>query len=247
VHEDVDVLTCGVDVHDNRIEAVVYGWDADETAYAVDHLIIGGPAEGQRVWRELDDLLSRGFEKADGSTLTIAAMCVDSGHQTQKVYDFVKPRQGRRVWAVKGVGGEGRPIIMAPARRKVGDSKIPVELHTVGVDEAKSTIYARLLDGDRFHFPSTEQFSEEFFRQLTSEKCVTKYRSGVAFRQWVKVRARNEILDCTVYALAAIKRLRPNWKVIKARRAAAELSDKNPDKGRISRPRRRSSYMHRWK
>ena len=51
------------------------------------------------------------------------------------------------------------------------------------------------------HFP--EDRSDEYFRQLTAEKIVTRYRKGFQRREWIKTRARNEALDCRVYALSA--------------------------------------------
>jgi hypothetical protein len=47
----------------------------------------------------------------------------------------------------------------------------------------------------------------EYFRQLTAEKHVTKFGKGSAIREWIKTRTKNEALDCTVYALAALKLL----------------------------------------
>jgi phage terminase large subunit GpA-like protein len=39
---------------------------------------------------------------------------------------------------------------------------------------------------------------------------VVRFAKGVAKREWIKTRSRNEALDCTVYALAAFKLLNPN-------------------------------------
>ena len=39
---------------------------------------------------------------------------------------------------------------------------------------------------------------------LTAERRVTKYYKGRPKLEWVKVRARNEALDCRVYAIAAL-------------------------------------------
>lgn len=46
--------------------------------------------------------------------------------------------------------------------------------------------------------------------QLTAEKQITRFTKGVSKREWIKTRSRNEVLDCTVYALAAFKLLNPN-------------------------------------
>jgi len=78
-------------------------------------------------------------------------------------------------------------------------------LFTVGVDTAKELIYARMqIDAPGpgyMHY--NRRCDEEYFKQLTAEKQVTKFSKGFPTKVWVKVRSRNEALDCEVYALAA--------------------------------------------
>ena len=52
----------------------------------------------------------------------------------------MRPHEGRRVFAIKGVGGEGRALVGRPSKNNVGK----VRLFPVGVDTAKELIYARL-------------------------------------------------------------------------------------------------------
>jgi phage terminase large subunit GpA-like protein len=51
------------------------------------------------------------------------------------------------------------------------------------------------------HFSDT--LDEEYFRQLTAEKVVTRFHKGFKKRVFEKIRARNEALDCMVYSYAA--------------------------------------------
>jgi len=51
------------------------------------------------------------------------------------------------------------------------------------------------------HF--SDELPDEYFKQLTAEKIVTRYHKGFKRREFVKTRPRNEALDCFVYALAA--------------------------------------------
>ena len=44
---------------------------------------------------------------------------------------------------------------------------------------------------------------DEYFRQLTAEKAVTRFHRGFKKRVFEKVRPRNEALDCMVYSIAA--------------------------------------------
>jgi len=112
------------------------------------------------------------------------------------------------VIAVKGSSKPNQPIVGKPTPQDVdfGGMRIKngVQLWHVGTDTAKATIYARLKIQDPgpgyVHFPVG--VDEEFYRQLTGEKRITKYVKGFPKHEWVKIR-RNEGLDITVYAYAA--------------------------------------------
>ena len=96
----------------------------------------------------------------------------------------------------------GRPIVARPNKNNLGH----VNLFPVGSDTAKDLIYGRLKieePGPGFmHFPLG--YDAEYFAQLTAEKVVVKYTRGFQTRVYVKARARNEALDCRIYAVAAL-------------------------------------------
>ena len=75
----------------------------------------------------------------------------------------------------------------------------------VGVDTAKDLLFARLRIQDEgagyIHFH--DDLNDEYFRQLTAEKIVTKFTRGYKKRVFQKIRPRNEALDCFVYAISA--------------------------------------------
>jgi len=58
--------------------------------------------------------------------------------------------------------------------------------------------------------------TEEYFKMLTAEHCVTRFHKGVARREWVlkKGQRRNEALDIFVYNFVALKILNPNFEVL---------------------------------
>lgn len=95
----------------------------------------------------------------------------------------------------------------------------------VGVDSAKFTIYGWLrltAPGPGFsHFPVTRE--DDYFDGLTSEEVKTRMSRGFPVREWFKrPGARNEPLDCRVYAYAAMLSLGVNWnRLIAARLAEA--------------------------
>jgi phage terminase large subunit GpA-like protein len=205
----VAVLTAGVDVQDDRVEVEIVGWGRDEESWSIDHVILPGDPFSVELWQELDALLLKKFRHENGHLLPIKAAAVDSGHATQHVYQFCKERFGRRVWAIKGQGGAGKPIPVWPKNPR-HNNKAKVPLYSIGVDAAKGAIFARLnkreLGAGYCHFP--EDRDEAYFRQLTSEYAVTRYSHGRPYQVYVKRRGvRNEALDLRVYAYAALQGL----------------------------------------
>lgn len=220
---DAVLLTAGVDVQTDRLEVEVVGWGEGEESWSVDYLVIhGDPARGE-TWAALDEALGRTYHHESGTALHVTAAGIDSGGaHTQIVYDYCRRRTARRVFALKGIAGAGRPVVTL-SRKSQGGGNRKVDLYMVGVDDAKGTIYSRLkIDepGPGYcHFPYER--GEEYFAQLTAERIVTKYARGFARREWQKVRARNEALDCRVYAYAALRILNPVWSAV-SRRVTAQ-------------------------
>ena len=226
---DALLLTAGVDIQRDRIEMEVVAWGDGEESWCVDYLVLPGDTSRPDVWQDLDDCLQANYTHESGSAMHITAACIDSGDQTTVVYGFVKPRQSRRIYAVKGIAGPGRPVVKM-SRRQKGRKTRDVDLVQIGVDDAKRLIHARLEIEDPgpgyCHF-STDR-DEEYFAQLTAEKLVTKYIRGFPTKVWVKTRQRNESLDCRVYAFAALKILNPVWSAIE-KRVSGKKAEKPPE------------------
>jgi phage terminase large subunit GpA-like protein len=92
-----------------------------------------------------------------------------------------------------------------------------VKLFSIGTDTAKEMIYSRLkietIGSGYCHFPANRD--DEYFKQLTAEKLVTRYHKGYPVRKWEKPAGRrNEALDCRVYALAALGILAPDLETL---------------------------------
>lgn len=215
------VLTAGVDVQDDRLEATVYGWGLEAESWVITHRVFEGDPGRSELWRRLDEFLLAHYQHETGHKMKIAAACVDSGgHYTDAVYKFCKERAFRHIYAIKGSSNKAAPIISRPST----SNKAKIKLYSIGVSSAKELIYSRLKipepGGGFVHFPRDVPYiDEEFFEQLTAEKRVTRYVKGFAVHEFVKTRPRNEALDCAVYALAAYEILNPNLKAVLARLA----------------------------
>jgi len=200
--KEVVFLTAGVDVQDNRLEASIIGWARDQESYVIDHKVMYGDPSTPQLWTQLDSLVGKTYETYDGRQMAIRATCIDSGgHFTNSVYQYAKKNAGKRVFAIKGVGGEGRPIAGRPTKNNV----VRCPLFPIGVDTVKDLLFARMRIEEPgpgyIHF--NEHLDDEYFRQLTAEKIVTRFHRGFKKRVFQKVRARNESLDCFVYAIGA--------------------------------------------
>jgi len=229
---EAGLLTAGVDVQDDRLEMEVVAWGDEGESWSMGYEIVYGDPSRQAVWDELDEKLLNVYRHASGRAMRIKATCVDSGgHFTDETYNFCKRRYRRNVWAVKGASTYGNPIANPMDKKRSLRGK-PVML---GVDTAKDTIHARLKVADPgpgfCHFP--EEYDEEFFKQLTGEKRVTKFVKGLPQRRWVKKSAnrRVEALDCRVYALAAYALINPDMKKIlkKMQQERAEPAQEKED------------------
>ena len=129
--------------------------------------------------------LQKTFVHESGSEMNIMCTTIDTGGKhTKQVYSFVKPRQGRRIYGVKGSNFPGKPVVSKPSRKNKGK----IDLFMVGTDTAKESLFFRLKlkePGPGFmHFPI--DYPKSYFDQFAAEKKKTTYRKGFPFDEWVK-------------------------------------------------------------
>lgn len=225
--EGVLVLTCGVDTQDNRLEYEVVGHGYYGETWGIKKGYIMGKPDADEVWEQLDDVIGHVYHFRDGKGLRISITCVDSGgHYTQEVYARCRQRKDKRVFAIKGKGGDGVPFVTPPHKVPIKDNKrITCWLYTLGVDAGKETIMSSLKvqePGAKYcHFPVGDAYGYDsyYFAGLLSEKLeLTQTRRGNVWR-WVKIpgHARNEALDCRNYALAGLKIIDPDMAAVERR------------------------------
>ncbi|QOE32735.1 terminase large subunit [Achromobacter phage Mano] len=233
-------LTAGIDMQMDRLECEVVAWGLAEESWSVGYHVLWGDPLQQDVWDELDDLLASTYVHESSAVLPISAACLDTGGKdgmTQAAYDYAKGKTGRRLFAIKGTPGWGRPIVEKPQRKQSGKKARKVDLFLVGVDEAKLVVMRRLAATvgaeDRTTGPgychTPKDRENEWYKQLTAEKLVTRYVKGQPVREWHKPdRARNEALDCRVYALAALKIMNPSFKRLAERLTVPSQAEPAP-------------------
>lgn len=211
--------TVAIDVQKDRLELEHVGWAADEESWALEYTVLPGDTAQPAVWDQLAETLND--MQPDG-------VVIDSGYNTQLVYDFVAKR--KYCWAIKGQAGAGIPLIQDAQKRALRLRKRrqrTVTPEPIGVDQGKAIIMSRLQLSEPspgyMHFPNETEYDDEYFAQLTAEKLITRYTKGRPRQEWVQTRARNEALDVRVYGLACV-RLIGNKSAPKPRNAAQKTT-----------------------
>ena len=211
--DGVVLLTCGVDVQDNRLAVSVWGWGEGETGWLIWHQELMGDPTQTEVWGQLDQVLVTEWATTAGKALKVSQVAVDSGgHCTHEVYRYVRDRVRQNVVAIKGSSRRNSPAVGKGTKVDVSYQgrvlKRGVTLYQLGTDTIKTTLFGRLRHNETggvgtLHFGMAAD--EDYFKQLTSERQALRYHRGFPIREWVKKAGdRNEALDCVVYAYAAM-------------------------------------------
>lgn len=213
----VKTLTIGIDTQDNRFEYLVLGFSSRGNHVAfIERGAILGDLKNPQVWQDLKDFLSTYYcTLKDGTIIYPAIVCPDSGgHFTQDIYAL--SLWNNRIRPVKGYATTNTKLANSLIKHT---SEVPVKALGNGVARTTltivNTVYAKDLIRENFlrlqsnskdhsYYISSDPsagFDPEFFSQMDSE-IREENASGMA--RWVtKGSARNEMLDCTVYALCA--------------------------------------------
>lgn len=200
------LVTCGVDIQKDRIEALAVGF-LQKKMHVLEHKIFWGETlTSDEIW---DDLYAMLAEKH------IHLMGVDCGYIPHKVFAWQKKYKDRRIKIIKGSNSHDY-IVSLPKFMEISDyhkkQKRGNKFYEVATSFLKDEIYARLMIDDPkhdefIHFPSN--LPDEFYAQLCAERKVLKNPDkkmemsvkGSNKYKWIAIRHRNEVLDMMVYAL----------------------------------------------
>lgn len=210
VPEDCLMLTGSADVQGDRIESHVWGFGLGEEAWHIKKAVFLGNPLLPKVWAELDAFLAQQFEDKHKNRFRIIRTFIDMRHKPKEVCAFVR-RRAPLIYACYGADTLQHQVAVKKKRNSYG--AVPF---CIGVETVKDILFSRLKLADMgpryIHF--RDGTSQEFFEQLTAEKKVTKLRFGFPESHYEKIRPRNEDLDLTVYAFAAMDTLKPNLEVL---------------------------------
>lgn len=260
------LLTAAADIQKDRIEVEVVAWGRRKISWSVDYLVLTGSTDEPEVWKKLEDFISTTYPVAGSELrLPLKLVGIDSGYKTTQVYNFCRKFPITRVVPLKGSDSMAMNVGLPKTIDYRHNGKLykrGVKVWSVGVSVLKTELYSWLkleppvgdaeFPNGYCHFP---QYDEEYFRQLTAEKVVTRTnKRGYSVTEWVKSRERNEALDVRIYnravaSLVGIDRFTENdWSRFERNMGVAKPIKKDNNgrdtkkQTRKNRKRRRSSF-----
>lgn len=212
------LVTGGVDVQKECFYWTIRGWRANMSSYNIDH----GKAFS---WREIEYQMNRTLTDPEGKAYVVNLCCVDSGDQTDDVYNFCVVNSE---WAVPVKGASSR----LPGRfRKTTIDRVDSRakgypLIIVDTNYYKDMLASRMRRGeDDGGWFTHLNCDPEYCEMVTSEQKVVRKYNGRMVSVWEpKVVGRdNHYLDTEVYAAAAADLL--GIREISAEQAAAATAE----------------------
>lgn len=202
--EGVQELTCGVDVHGNRIDYVIRGWGYKMESWLIDAGHLLGNTEQDDIWNALGEILQRPIEGK-----YIRRMLVDSGYKpgagriaVNMVYMFCR-RFSSYAFPSKGHAQQDRPfkssLIDVSAYGII--IKNGLQLWHIDSDVAKTWVHTRVRwpVGASGAWHLSADADDDYCKQIVSESRILM-PTGVA--KWI-VTGENHFLDCESLAYAA--------------------------------------------
>lgn len=262
VPQGVCLITFGTDFQVDRCEVEFVGFGEGEETWGLGYVVLPGDYtkmyQQGRPWAydPLEGLLTRQFVREDGLKMTVAAGGFDTGYAPAQraLYQYLRPRFGRRYYACKGASTPWAPVW---ARGRPDER---IRLFILGTNRLKALIYQRAtisVPGPGYmHIPRTDDYSEEWFKQLLAENSYTKRDRGVEMQIFQMPKSpsddsssHNEALDIRVLAHAALYIRGPvQWGALQKQlqEQAAELKGNAPKKEEPRQKKSRSEWLD-WK
>lgn len=199
VPDYAEFLTGGVDVQENSVYWVIRAWGAHITSQNIAH--------GQALnLTEIEDIMNLSYYKKDGTALVPEIVFVDSGDQTDMVYNFCL-KNNEYIYACKSSSKTMDTYYKISVVNKEGSNANGIKLIIIDSGKYKDMIVNRMrrVNGKRA-WMVYKGCDEEYAKQVTAEhKISVKTSNGSKQLKWVKKasHADNHYLDAEVYAMAA--------------------------------------------
>lgn len=192
------LLTGGVDVQENCIYYTIRAWGDFLTSQNICHGQVYSFADIERV-------MNLQYEKYNGEKMVVNLALIDSGNDTDSVYDFCANNSD---WALP-CKGSSNPMLSHYKMSKVNkESSKAYGMNLVLVDggKYKDMIAGRMLkENGTGSWMVYQGCDEDYANQVTAEHKVFVKNGSKSRLEWVKKtsHADNHYLDAEVYAMAA--------------------------------------------
>lgn len=193
------LLTGGVDVQENCLYWTLRAWGNFSTSQNIAH--------GQAFsFREIERIMNLKYKMEDGTEMIVNLALVDSGDQTDKVYDFCTDNSD---WALpcKGASNNMQSHYKISKVNKSDSKAYGMNLVLVDGGKYKDMIAARMhRENGEGSWMVYKDCDREYAEQVTSEhKVNVRMGNGKKKLAWVTktTHAENHYLDAEVYAYAA--------------------------------------------
>jgi phage terminase large subunit GpA-like protein len=191
------ILTGGIDVQESSLYWTIRAWG--------DHMTSQNIAHGQALsFAEIEQVMALEFPMKNGDRLMVNLALVDSGDQTDDVYDFCVRNTE---WALpcKGTGNMYSHYKLSVVN-KSGSRADGMTLVLVDGGKYKDMIASHMRKPNgKGSFMVYRGCDLEYAEQITAEQKITERNAGRERQMWKlkNSHAANHYLDCEVYAAAA--------------------------------------------
>ena len=192
------MLTAGIDVQETSVYWTIRAWG--------DYLTSQNIAHGQALsFEEVDSIMNLEYLNEEGEPFIVRLCLVDSGDQTDIVYDFCATHSDYALPS-KGASKSQLSSYKISKINKEGSGAYGMSLVMVDTGKYKDMIAGRMRKPNgRGSWMVYDGCDMEYAQQVTSEHKVNEKKNGTVQQVW-KVKhshADNHYLDCEVYCMCA--------------------------------------------
>lgn len=192
------LLTGGVDVQEASFYWTVRAWGDSLTSQNVAH--------GQALsFEEIDRVMNLEYRTEEGAPMVVSLCLVDSGDQTDMVYDFCTVHSDYALPSKGSSHGQLSHYKLSKINR-AGSAAYGMNLVLVDTEKYKDMIAARMRKWNgRGSWMVYDGCDQEYAEQVTAEHKVNEKKGGATRQVWRPKRSHgdNHYLDAEVYAFAA--------------------------------------------
>lgn len=198
VPEWTRLLTAGVDVQETSLYYIIRAWGE----YLTSQLITRGQVTS---FRDIERIMNLEYTKPDGTVKLVDLCLIDSGDQTDEVYDFAAMNSE---WCLPSKGTSSMVnYFKLSSVNKTSSKAYGMTLALVDGGKYKDMIAGRMKrENGTGSWMVFDGIDLEYCTQVTSEHKITEKGGGGKLRtRWVQKtsHADNHYLDCEVYGMAA--------------------------------------------